>query len=203
MPNKVFVYWENSPTIFLEAQRLAEMRETTPDARYRMHVSFDALYKLASANRPVEIAMIVGAVPPQLRQLWNRLENQGLNVRLFDRTDTPNQTLQFNMLLNVVRYSDTPGIAVLLTGDGAGYFAGEGFRQTLELMHEKNWKIEVVSWQDTCNKHTREWVEQNGAFVALDDFYESVTYLEPSRPGHLLASSRDAVPLDLSQRPLA
>ena len=206
---KVFIYWDNS-NIFHEAQRLAEERNDTPEARYRVRIRFDALYKLANADRPVEFALAAGSVPPEMRHLWTRLENSGVNVKLFDRVsanqgeqNVPDQILQMQMLLDLARYGNTPGIAVLLTGDGAGYFAGEGFHQVLELMHEKNWKIELLSWRHACNTRMREWVEQNGVFVALDDFYESVTYLEPSRPGHLLASSRDAVPLDLSQRPLA
>ena len=38
-------------------------------------------------------------------------------------------------------------------------------------------------------------------FVALDDFYESITFLEPSKPGYQLAMGRREAPLDLSRRP--
>lgn len=47
------------------------------------------------------------------------------------------------------------------------------------------------------------WAEENGVFVALDDFYEAVTFREPSRPGHELAPPRDSAPLDLARRETA
>ena len=46
----------------------------------------------------------------------------------------------------------------------------------------------------------RQWVEANGVFVPLDDHYFSITFREPSRPGHELAPARDAQ-VDLSKRP--
>jgi hypothetical protein len=46
----------------------------------------------------------------------------------------------------------------------------------------------------------RRWAEENGVFVALDDFYEAITFMEPSRPGSELALARDAAELDLSRR---
>ena len=46
----------------------------------------------------------------------------------------------------------------------------------------------------------RQWAESNGVFVPLDDFYDAITFMEPSRPGFELAQPRDAAPLDLSRR---
>ena len=49
----------------------------------------------------------------------------------------------------------------------------------------------------------REWVEENGIFVALDDYYEAVTFLEPSSPDYPTVDPRDPVEMDLSRRPMA
>ena len=100
-------------------------------------------------------------------------------------------------------YNGTPGIVSLLTGDGAGYVEGAGFHRTLERMHNRGWRVEILSWAHSCNQRMRQWALENGTFVALDDFYDSVTFLEPSRPGQELAQSRDSSPLDLSRRPVA
>ena len=81
--DKVFIYWDNS-NIFLEAQRLAEERNSGPDARYRVRVDFAGMLRLAHADRPVERARAAGSVPPEMRQLWNRLESQGVEVQLFE-----------------------------------------------------------------------------------------------------------------------
>jgi hypothetical protein len=46
----------------------------------------------------------------------------------------------------------------------------------------------------------REWAEENGTFIALDDFYDSVTFLEPPAPGQPVANPRYATPPDLARR---
>ena len=46
----------------------------------------------------------------------------------------------------------------------------------------------------------RRWAEENGIFVPLDNFYESITFTEPSKPGFQLARGRSAAQLDLSRR---
>lgn len=202
----IFIYWDNS-NIFHEAQRLAEQREKSPEARYRVRIHFDNLHDLALAGRRLEKAIAAGSVPPSMRQMWNRLENSGVEVKLFDRgvpgrgeQEVPDQMLQIQMLGDAIDYNGDPGTAVVLTGDGAGYYEGSGFHRNLERLSKRGWNIEVLSWKHSCNKRMREWAEGNGVFVALDDFYESITFLEPSSPGHEIAPSREAMPLDLSRR---
>lgn len=201
---EVFIYWDNS-NIFIEAQRIAEERNQHVDARYRVRIKFEKLLRLAHADRPLRKAMVAGSVPPELRQLWNWLEQQGVAVRLFNRIrpdlgeqEIPDRLLQLQMLEDAMDFD--PGIVVLLTGDGAGYLEGAGFHSTLERMHRRGWKVEILSWRHSCNYRMREWAEENGIFVALDDFYEAITFLEPSQPGHRFGESRDDAPLDLSRR---
>ncbi len=200
----VFIYWDNS-TIFVEAQRIAGNQKEHPDARYRVRINFDNMLRLAHADRPLRKAMVAGSVPPELRQLWNRMENRGIEVRLFNRIrsdlgeqEIPDRLLQLQMLEDAMDFD--PGIVVLMTGDGAGYLEGAGFHSTLERMRRRGWRVEVLSWAHSCNYRMREWAEANGVFAALDDFYDSITFLEPSGPGHRLAPSRDSTPLDLSRR---
>ena len=205
----VFIYWDNS-NIFHEAQRLAEEREVGPDARYRVRVNFDVMLRLAHADRPMRHAVAAGSVPPAMRQLWNRMESMGVEVKLFDRgspegaeQDMPDRLLQLRMLEDALDNNGNPGVVVLLTGDGAGYLEGAGFHSTLERMHKRRWRVEILSWAHSCNQRMRRWAEENGVFVALDDFYEAVTYVEPSRPGLELAPGRESAILDLSLRATA
>ena len=205
--DNVFIYWDNS-NIFHEAQRLAEEREEGDDARNRVRINFDNMLRLAHADRPLQKALAAGSVPPEMRQLWNRMENMGVEVRLFDRgipgrgeQEIPDRLLQLRMLEDALDYNGTPGIVVLLTGDGAGYYEGAGFHSTLERMHKRGWQVEILSWAHSCNQRMRRWAEENGIFVALDDFYEAITFMEPSRPGLELARSRKSAELDLSLRP--
>lgn len=205
----VFVYWDHS-NIFHEAQRIAEETEGTPGARYLVRIHFENLLRLARADRQLAKALAAGSVPPEMRALWNRLENQGIEVRLFDRgesgrgeQDMPDRILQLRMLEDALDYNGNPGTVVLLTGDGAGYSEGQGFHSTLARMHTRGWKVEVLSWLQSCNRGMRSWAEQNGVFVPLDDFYDAITFREPSREGHEFASRRDATPLDLARREMA
>ena len=205
----VFVYWDNS-NIFHEAQRLAVEREEGPDARYRVRIEFGNLLRLAHADRPVERALAVGSVPPEMRQVWNRMEAMGVKVKLFDRgnssrgeQEVPDRVLQLRMLEDALDFNGDPGIAVVLTEDGAGYYEGTGFHSTLERMRKRDWRVEILSWSHACNQRMRRWAEANGVFVSLDDFYEAITFMEPSRPGHEFAISRNPAELDLSRRQTA
>ena len=204
-----FIYWDHS-NIFIEAQRLAAEREEGPGARYRVRIQFDRLLALAHAGRPVERACAAGSVPPELRNLWNHMEAEGIEVNLFDRGEShrgeqevPDGVLQLRMLEDALDYNGDPGIAILLSGDGAGYSKGLGFHRTLERMHGKGWRIEILSWAHACNQRMRHWAGENGVFVALDDFYEAITFMEPSRPGYELAAPREPAVLDLSNRDIS
>ena len=204
--DKVFIYWDNS-NIFHEAQRLAAEDEQGPDARNRVRIHFENLMRLAHADRPVEKAFAAGSVPPEMQQLWNRLEGQGINVHRYDRgapdrteQEVPDKHLQLRMLEDALDYNGNPGIVVLLTGDGAGYHEGSGFHSTLERMYKRGWRVEILSWAHSTNQRMRRWAEANAIFVALDDFYDSITFLNPSKEGFAFALPREASELDLTKR---
>ena len=78
------------------------------------------------------------------------------------------------------------------------YLGVADFHADLERMHSRGWEIEVISWRHTCNTRMRMWAQQRGSFIALDDYYESVTLLEPPAPGQPVDDPRYAVPVDLS-----
>lgn len=201
---QVFIYWDNS-NIFIEAQRLAEERNDQVDARFRVRIQFANILRLAHADRPLRKAMVAGSAPPELRQLWRQLAQRGVPAELWDlglsaAAEQKIPELQLRMLEDGLDYFDAPGIAVLLAGDDSGYWYGGGFSGTLQRMRRRGWKVEVLSWHHSCNYRMREWAEENGVFIPLDDFYDAITFLEPSLPGHRLAQSRPAAPLDLSRR---
>ena len=206
--NQVFIYWDNS-NIFHGAQDEAVEREGA-DARRRVRINFKNLLRLAHADRPVAKALAAGSIPPALRAVWNRLEAQGVDVRLFDRgavergeQEVPDRVLQLRMLEDALDFNGSPGVAVMLTGDGKGFYDGVGFHRTLERMHRRNWRVEILSWGNSCSQRMRKWAEEVGAFVALDDFYDSVTFLEPSSADYPTADTRESTELDLSRRPMA
>jgi hypothetical protein len=198
----VFVFWDNS-NIFISAQSVAEDKEGVA-ARRTVRISFDRLLRLARVERKLEYAIAVGSVPPELRHVWNRLENTGVRVELFERgTESGgeqgvDQALQVHMLRTAFDYNGDVGTVVLLTGDGKGFLDGVGFHADLERMHKRGWKIEVLAWESTCNKRMKQWVQSVGVFVALEDFYDSITFSESF--DQVIRKSKA---LDLSTRPVA
>ena len=204
--DRVFVYWDNS-NIFISAQQVAAEREGDT-ARSRVRVAFRNLLELARAGRDIEHAIAVGSIPPELRHVWNRLENEGITVQLLERgalqgrEQGVDQLLQTAMLRDAFDYNGDPGIAVLLTGDGSGFADGVGFHADLQRMRSRGWRVEVLSWRHSCNRRMREWAEEEGLFIALDDFYDGITFLESPAPGQPIANPRYETPLDFSQRPV-
>ena len=203
--DRVFIYWDNS-NLFISAQQVAVEREGER-ARSRLRVHFRNLLELAHAGREIEHAIAVGSVPPELRHVWNRMENEGVTVQLLERgalqgrEQVVDQALQTAMLRDGFDYNGDPGIVVMLTGDGAGFHDGVGFHADLERMRRRRWRIEVLSWRHSCNRRMREWAETHGKFIALDDFHDRVTFLEAPEPGQPIANVRYALPIDLNQRP--
>ena len=192
--DSIFLYWDNS-NIFISAQAVAEEREGW-GARQRVRVHFPVIIRLARRQRPMKRALAVGSVPPELRGVRNKLEAEGIAVQLFERGQLGrqeqgvDQALQTAMLRDAIDNNGDPGIAVLLSGDGAGFADGCGFHADLERMHRKGWRIEILSWRHSCNQRMRKWAEEKGRFIALDDFYPCVTYLEEPRPGQPWAEPR-------------
>ena len=200
----VFIYWDNS-NIFISAQEVAALREGNM-ARYRVRIHFKSMLRLARANRQMEKAVVAGSTPPGARALWDALRNEGVKVEeLFDRgsggkeQEVPDRQLQLQMMTDVAT-CPRPGVAVLLTGDGRGREEKKGFHYALEVMHSKGWRVELLSWEQTCRREMRDWARKNGVFVPLDDHYESVTCLQ-ERNGP--AMERRAEEVDLSRRSIS
>jgi len=194
----VHIYLDNS-NVFLSARNIAREREGI-NAKQQVRLQFSSVVDLALAGRPYASATVVGSVPPGEREVWDRLAHAtGVRPELYERgnlTGTEqgvDQCLQVHMLRAIKDWKD-PQVAVLMTGDGAGYDDGVGFHADLERMHESGWAIEVISWRGNCKKTLREWATKVGVFIALDDYYDQVTYLE----GH-----RTSRPLNLASRPVA
>ena len=200
---KVFIYWDDS-NIWIAGKSVVEEREGE-GAAVRMRIHFRNLLQLAHGGRDIGRAVAAGSVPPELRHIWNQMENNDVEVHLLEQgaihggEQGVDQTLQLQMLQDTVDNGD-PGIAVILTGDGRGFGTGTGFHANLERMRTKGWEIEVLSWQHSCSRRMREWAEKYGKFIALDDFYESITFLKSSDFEHPIAVSRPAKSLNLEKR---
>lgn len=199
---KAFIFWDNS-NIFIGAKDIADIREGL-DARYQVRIDFENLLALAHANWQVELAIAVGSIPPELRHVWNRLEGTGVTIELYERGSQSereqaiDQALQVHMLRTAFDYNGEPGTVVMLTGDGKGFMDGVGFHADLERMHSRGWNVEVLAWDQSCNRRMKEWARKIGIYIPLEDFYENITFTEEF---HRVI--RRSVALDLSKRPMS
>lgn len=162
-----------------------------------VRLSYGNLIRLARFGRPMRGGLAVGSVT-ETAASWERpLRDVGLKVELKERgvrtgrEQGVDESLQLAMIGDGRKYASSPGIAVLLTGDGSGHEDGIGFLAELERLRSDGWGIEVVAWSSSCSAALREFAEAKGSFVALERYYRAVTFIRGGRP---------AGPLSLTHR---
>ena len=181
---KCAVFWDNS-NIYIPAQEVAAEKEG-PAFSHDLRIHFENLLQLARCGREVIAGVCVGSQPPELQDVWDKLKATGVDLELYERgrdsgkEQAVDQALQVHMLRALTDYE--PGVAVLLTGDGAGFHKGKGFHADLMRMHNRGWGIEVMSWDRACHRELKRWAQDVGQFVPLDDHYGSITYVKGIRP---------------------
>ena len=182
---KVYVYIDDS-NIFISAKEAVARKEGDSE-KYMARLQFDNLAKLAIADRSIGKIVVVGSIPPEEKQVWEKLE-KGLGVKpeLYERGSETgceqgtDQCLQVHMLRAISDNKD-PQIAVLLTGDGAGFDDGVGFHADLKRMHDAGWGIEVLSWSFSCKRALKVWAESVGEFIPLENYYDAITFIQDGR----------------------
>ena len=173
-----------------------EFEPNAVDDRRRVRLNFANLLLLAHANRPVKRVVAAGSVPPELQALWDKMEGGGgveveqcYRHELYGEQQLPDKILQVEMLHDAIEHRGSPGIMVLLSGDGAGYLQRKGFQVTLERVLSMGWGVELLAWRNNCNGWLQRWIMNHGLFIPLDEFYFSVTFLEASKTRPALARS--------------
>ena len=149
--------------------------------------------RLAHAARPVGLPY---ALVQSLRngKLYGTVSSS-VKIELYERGASSgaeqwvDQCLQVHML-RVLADVQEPGIAVLLTGDGAGYDSGAGFHADLERLQNLGWGIEVLAWDAACRKSLKDWAKSVGVYIPLDDYYDSVTFVQGGRYSQNLSLTR-------------
>jgi hypothetical protein len=181
---RAFIFWDNS-NVFIPARYVAQRREGGFADR-NIRIQFDNLLQLARAGRNAGAGVCVGSVPPELQGLWERLRAIGVTVELYERGKESgreqgvDQCLQVHMLRTLADVQP-PQVAVLLTGDGQGYDTGAGYHADLERLARTGWGIEVLSWDIACNARLRAWAKETGIYSPLEDYDDSVTFIEGGR----------------------
>lgn len=180
----MFIFWDNSNIHYSGLESVFPMIEPGKErGTYRTH--FKNLFELVRNERTVKGAYAAGSVPPPSDSLWTYLEKLGIDMTLLDKTaagkeqDSVDMSLQTSMFR--VALDNIPSTMALLTGDGSGGALGKGFLADLKRIHKLGWDVEIYAWETTCNRHLKEFAEENGVFVPLERYYYSVTFLKNER----------------------
>ena len=74
-----------------------------------------------------------------------------------------------------------PGVLVVATGDGAGYFQNTGFLRAVEQARGTGWAVEVLAWGKTCHGPLRSFAAGGHGFTDLANHYNSISFVEGGR----------------------
>lgn len=185
---EVYLFWDNS-NIFISAQKVVPARDPGFDER-ALRIQFSHLCRLAVAGRHCDerCAFVVGSELREQNQIRQAIKKEtGIEPVLLERggiTGTEqgvDQVLQTHILRAGLDNRDNPQVAVLLSGDGAGIDDGIGFHADMERLYKEGWGIEVLAWDISCKRELKEWAEEVGVYVRLEDYYDSVTFVEGGR----------------------
>lgn len=197
----MFIFWDNSN---IHISGLEVMKEKEPDQpRELFRTNFKNLFELVRNNRTIESAYFSGSVPPPNNLLWSHIQNLGINLQLLNKTsegteqESVDMSLQTMMLRTAIDNIGSPSTIAVLTGDGAGKQLGEGFLTDLKRIKTMGWEIEVYAWESSCNRHLKQFAEENGKFISLDDYYYSITFLKEDRYNPTGEQVRSSIPLTL------
>ncbi|MFN8619567.1 MAG: NYN domain-containing protein [Chloroflexota bacterium] len=151
---------------------------------YAVRLMAEPLARVLAGGRPVGSAVIVANddVPAVVTDHFARIgtvirRESGKNTGGEQAND---ETLQVRMYEAL--FAHKPAVMVLATGDANGWRQRTGFLPALDAARRLGWAVEAVAWGETANGELRSWVTRvGGAFVDLDPFYYSVTFLEDER----------------------
>ena len=181
----MFIFWDNSN---IHISGLNAMAEKEPNQlRELFRTNFPNLFALVKKDRDIDAVYLSGSIPPPNNALWDYLRKMGIQLQLLSKTsegteqESVDMSLQTMMLRTAIDHIEQPSTIAVLTGDGAGKQLGEGFLTDLKRIKAMGWNIEVYSWKNSCNRYLKEYAEQNGKFIALDDYHYSITYLKEDR----------------------
>lgn len=178
-------YYVDNSNIFHEGQRYAE--DKMGEDRHAFRIYFRNFVQLAVQDRPLREVVWGGSVPPPDDSVWTYLKDDlGIEPDLLNRAnggeqETVDHLLQLRMHRHVRKHRNSPGTIVLATGDGKGYYQEEGFLYDVENFVQDGWAIELLSWEHSCHRRLREFVENHGTFISLDQYYDQITFIKGGR----------------------
>ena len=164
------------------ATRSEASRRGESDWAVRIHAAH--LHRIMAAGRRVGDSVLVAnreISQPVLDRFRPRFRVELVEAGCVTGTEQAGDEMLQNAIFRTI-FQAAPGTIVLATGDGAGWGEGRGFCETLRAARQRDFGVEIVSFEGSLNGRLRALAQESGAMVALDPFYDSITFLEGLRP---------------------
>lgn len=181
----MYIFWDNSNIHYTGLNHVMPIKEPQAQrATYRTY--FSGLLNLVANDRQIEDVFFAGSVPPDDDAVWGSIRRLGITPALLPRSlthgeaDTTDHVLQLALLRLYIDHPETKTIA-LLTGDGAGINAGQGFLADALRLASHGWEFEVYSWDVACHGQLKTFAQEHGRYVRLEDYYLNITFHEGGR----------------------
>ncbi len=181
----MYIFWDNSNIHYAGLNHVRPVKEPAI-AKEQYRTYFKGLLALVASGRHIDNIFFAGSVPPKGDALWNAVRNAGITPSLLPRSlsdgeaDSTDHVLQLALLRLAMDHPE-PSTVALLTGDGAGINAGEGFLADAIRLASRGWKFEVYSWDAACHGQLKKFAEENGKYIKLEEYYENVTFVQGGR----------------------
>ncbi len=183
----MYIFWDNSNIHISGLNHVLPQKEPNVK-REQYRTNFNNLLTLVCKGHKIDEIFLAGSVPPESDAVWNYLASIGISPNILTKTADGKEQESVDILLQNKMYQcaidcfPEPATLALLTGDGAINKYGDGFLETLKRVKEKfNWNIEVYAWKSSCSRLLREYAENNGTFVDLEDYYFNITFIQKDK----------------------
>lgn len=177
------VYVDNS-NIYIGGQTAAKAAGENP---MDLRISFNNfIYLVTEGSMEFEEMVWGGSGPEGIEEIFASMKDKGVDLQIIPRgengeNETVDMAIQLSMYRHNRKYMETPGTIVLCTGDGKGYDDEKGFLYDLHAFAEDGWKIRLFSWDCVCHDKLKKFAADNGYYVPLENYYNSITFIKDKR----------------------
>jgi hypothetical protein len=203
----IHVFYDNSNAWGgAQAHRAANEPEV-PWVALRIHTTH--MFRLIEQGRQAVTRVLAGSVPPSSEELWEWARKNRYQTALLRKVESDDGSIIEQgvdevlhlKIANVLIDHPNTDVLVVVTGDGNLSEFGTGFLSQIERAIKLGWKVEVWSWSRTLSRKyltlAKKWPGQL-KLIALDPFYESVTFVQPGHYHRIADGKREE--FDLSGR---
>lgn len=186
-PRPFVYFFLDFSNIAITASQIAADHGDSFFGRHRVRLHCRNLRHFVERGRIWKQGYAAAGLWEQDSAIKRRFEEAGIKLDICERGQNSGREQNVDERIQVEMYklvdkSVERGTVVLATGDGNGWSDRRGFIQTLSILHDQGFQVEVMSWRDSFNRHLRAWAETNGRAIELDAFYQDLTFVERYRP---------------------